>query len=98
MRDGTAWDSHGMVGIDTVRKELPEAWKTKNVACFSPLALAGRTKLTAKPFQREGERGEGRGNHFKGKGGEGRSREGREEWGGEGSAMVKIGCSHRCRR
>lgn len=35
-------------------------WKTKQLACFSPLALAGRTKLTAKPFQREVKGGEGR--------------------------------------
>lgn len=79
---GLTWDGRRL--IQSGKSCQKPAWKTKKLACFSPLALAGRTKLTAKPFQmggegREGEGGKRRGNHFKGKGGEGRGREGREE-------------------
>lgn len=73
--------------------QKPE-WKTKQLACFSPLALAGRTKLTAKPFQREGKGGEGWGREKRSE----KGRVGRGREGGEGSAMVKMGCSHKCCR
>lgn len=78
--------------IDTVRKELPEASvEDKNLACFSPLALAGRTKLTAKPFQREGERGEGR-ERWEGRGGRKEKEKPfqKEGWGGKCNGENRV--------